>query len=310
VHPGCTPCAALLAAMIGDHGALCDGMTLDKREAFRVFRRWVGYPHERHALPEQLPCESFPLDAGDVMVTNKPEAGFTIKDAEERAIRMNTTLYQYLDQLRERRTDREPWVCVNERLVQWSLGVSEWMRELFNDAGVGTQHGTSHRFRRTFATHLLRSGTDLATLRDVLGRSDIGVTSRYLGALPQPKASRWPRSTMRRSAPPPGSPLRDAGLQPLRAALREPSRSGTAHATRRWAECDTSGRRTDLRQNGMCTALQPGHLENVRSDHAHQEGLFCPRAFTRGNHEPMASADRRESAGRNRQPGPRRGRRH
>jgi site-specific recombinase XerD len=125
------------------------------------------------------------FDAGEVVVTNKPEAGFTIKDAEERAIRMNALLYQYLDQLRQRRTDREPWVCVNERYAQWSLGVSKWMRELFNDAGIGTQHGTSHRFRHTFATHLLRSGTDLATLRDLLGHSDISVTSRYLGASPQ-----------------------------------------------------------------------------------------------------------------------------
>jgi hypothetical protein len=37
----------------------------------------------------------------------------------------------------------------------------------------------------TFAAHLLRSGTDLATLRDLHGHSDISVTSRYLGASPR-----------------------------------------------------------------------------------------------------------------------------
>ena len=125
------------------------------------------------------------FDVGEVVVTNKPEAGFTIKDSEERAIRMNPLLYQYLNQLRQRRTDHGPWICVNERYAQWSLGVSKWMRQLFNDTGIGTQHGTSHRFRHTFATYLLRSGTDLATLRDLLGHSDISVTSRYLGASPK-----------------------------------------------------------------------------------------------------------------------------
>ncbi len=59
------------------------------------------------------------------------------------------------------------------------------IHSLFNDAGIGTQHGTSHPFRHTFATHRLRDGTDLATLRDLLGHSDISVTSRYLGASPQ-----------------------------------------------------------------------------------------------------------------------------
>ncbi len=40
---------------------------------------------------------------------------------------------------------------------------------LFEDAGVGTLHGTPHRFRHAFATTLLRPGVDLATLRDRVG---------------------------------------------------------------------------------------------------------------------------------------------
>ncbi len=151
-------------------------------ESFCVVQLHCGLRREEVRF---LSWDDVDFDAGEVLVTNKPDEGFTIKDAEERAIRMNSALYKYLDQLRRQRTDHEPWVCVNERYAQWSLGVSKWMRELFNDAGIGTQKGTSHRFRHTFATHLLRSGTDLATLRDLLGHSDISVTSRYLGASPQ-----------------------------------------------------------------------------------------------------------------------------
>jgi len=38
---------------------------------------------------------------------------------------------------------------------------------------------------RSFPTQLLRKGTDLAILRDLLAHSDISVTSRYLGASPE-----------------------------------------------------------------------------------------------------------------------------
>ena len=65
------------------------------------------------------------------------------------------------------------------------FGLSRTLARRLREAPHELQSGTSHRFRHTFATRLLRSGTDLATLRDLLGRSDIGVTSKYLGAFPQ-----------------------------------------------------------------------------------------------------------------------------
>ncbi len=131
-----------------------------------------------------LTWEDLDLDVRELRVTNKPPM-FSIKDHEERSISLNEQFYEYLVGLRRERPDAEPWVCVNERFAQWSLGVSRWLRVLFDDAGVGTRSGTSHRFRHTFATTLLRAGVDLATLRDLMGHSDISVTSRYLAATPQ-----------------------------------------------------------------------------------------------------------------------------
>jgi len=123
--------------------------------------------------------------APELRVTNKADLGFTIKDHEERAIPMDSALLDYLERYRSRRVDSEPWVCVNERFRQWTVGVSHWAAELWDSAGLPRDSGTTHRLRHTFATTLLRAGVDLATLRDLMGHSDLSVTSRYLAATPQ-----------------------------------------------------------------------------------------------------------------------------
>jgi integrase len=44
-----------------------------------------------------------------------------------------------------------------------------------------------HRWRSTFATHCLRNGMDIASLRDQMGHSDLKSIERYLRALDQDK---------------------------------------------------------------------------------------------------------------------------
>ncbi len=46
-------------------------------------------------------------------------------------------------------------------------------------------HLLPHQSRHSFATTLVRASADLATMPDLLGHSDLTVTSRYLTAMPQ-----------------------------------------------------------------------------------------------------------------------------
>ncbi len=73
------------------------------------------------------------------------------------------------------------WVCENAELGQWSLGIARWARALFQAAGLyDPELGTLHRLRHTFASDLAGNGTDLETLRDLLGHHSVQTTEIYL----------------------------------------------------------------------------------------------------------------------------------
>ncbi len=66
-------------------------------------------------------------------------------------------------------------------LGQWSLGIARWARALFQTAVLyDPEIGTLHRLRHTFASDLAGNGTDLETLRDLLGHHSVQTTEIYL----------------------------------------------------------------------------------------------------------------------------------
>src|ERR1041384_7658492 len=60
----------------------------------------------------------------------------------------------------------------HSQAVHRTGGSSYWVAKLCRDAGV-TRRITAHSFRHGFATSLLRSGTDLRTVQQLLGHASI-----------------------------------------------------------------------------------------------------------------------------------------
>lgn len=65
------------------------------------------------------------------------------------------------------------YVAMSARGVQWAI------REAKRNSGIKKQV-TAHCLRHTYATHLLEMGTDIVTLKELLGHAHIDTTMEYL----------------------------------------------------------------------------------------------------------------------------------
>jgi len=127
---------------------------------------------------------------GEILALEWPQADFphrtiSIHNAKsrygERRIPMNDLVYNLLWQLYEQRNGdglvfpnhRKP----GDRIGDHKMGFWKAVKK------AGIRHIRFHDLRHTFATRLVRAGTDLITVQHLLGHASITMTARYAHAL-------------------------------------------------------------------------------------------------------------------------------
>ena len=111
--------------------------------------------------------------------------GFAPKDYEEREIPIPPDLVKILRNLPRTST----WVFPSRHGNH--LARNEMLRRLKEVADrAGVKHATLHKFRHTYATRLLEKGTDIVSVQQLLGHSDLDTTRKYLS----------PADTLKRAA--------------------------------------------------------------------------------------------------------------
>lgn len=102
------------------------------------------------------------------------------KGSKERKFYFSISAKYYIEKYLGTRNDDNPALFVSEkgsnRLEQ--NGIGRLLREFGRSCGVNDVH--PHRFRRTFATNLLRKGVPLEQIRVFLGHTQIATTKLYV----------------------------------------------------------------------------------------------------------------------------------
>jgi integrase/recombinase XerD len=113
------------------------------------------------------------LKTNTLRVTAKPLEGFSPKDYEEREIPLPPDLVHLLKKL----PDNTEWVFTGNK----GRRMTHLLRRLKGIAKTADVRGaTLHKFRHTYATRLLETGTDIVTVQHLMGHSDIETTRQYL----------------------------------------------------------------------------------------------------------------------------------
>jgi site-specific recombinase XerD len=102
------------------------------------------------------------------------------KGNKERVCYFNETTKFLLEQYLDKRKDNSPYLFVSSKKPYNKLGINgieRIMRDAGKKSGVDGVH--PHRFRRTFATNLLRKGVPIEQIKEYLGHEGITTTQLY-----------------------------------------------------------------------------------------------------------------------------------
>ena len=125
------------------------------REKRSVRRTRAGQSVEEHWCPKSHQARTVSIDA--------------VAAAELRRYRMQQRWSTNQDWIFQSRNSRERWTCPFKAI-----------RRVFSDAAMHEPGRSIHAIRHTFATRMLQNGTDLETVRDVLGHESVTTTELYL----------------------------------------------------------------------------------------------------------------------------------
>lgn len=143
---------------------------------------------ERVALLLMVACglrrgEVLALDVADVAADLSQVVVRRGKGGKTRAVPLALLV---ADSLRAHLSERDhragPLLMTSVGTRLGSTGLQRLFRRVLSRAGLAGRGFTPHSLRHAFATHTLRLGTDVATLRDLLGHASLETTSRYLHA--------------------------------------------------------------------------------------------------------------------------------
>jgi site-specific recombinase XerD len=105
-----------------------------------------------------------------------------VRQAKGKKDRMVMLSEKILRLLREYYLNYKPayWVFEGNNGIQYSTrSVQEVIQQAKHKAGI-TKKGSIHALRHSFATHLLEAGTDLLSIKELLGHNSLRTTNVYL----------------------------------------------------------------------------------------------------------------------------------
>jgi site-specific recombinase XerD len=155
-----------------------------------------------------ITLEDIDLENGQLLVHGKGSKERTVPLTQE----ATEAIRHYL-RCRKKTNCQRLFVSQTGDAIQGRI-VNRILNRVVAKAGLKGRGITPHTLRHTFATHLIRNGTDIRTVQELLGHSDIQTTARYLHSDTRTKQTAVDKlDGLLGGAPPAGTGLSHDGTQ-------------------------------------------------------------------------------------------------